>query len=198
MSGNAIGKCWLGTSLSLAALGLLVGAADAQTRSAGAHLHGVSELAIVQSGSRIDLQFTAPGSDIVGFEHETRTEDDRALVAAAIEILEAPLDLFVFRPAADCTVAEATARFSADHDDHHEEEDHDEDHDEDEDHHDDGGHAEFTGSYQLECTNFDAVSAIEFAIFDHFPGMETVNVQSLLERGAGRASISREDATYNL
>jgi hypothetical protein len=81
------------------------------------------------------MELHVPGADIVGFEYEPASTEDRALVEAAEETLKQPADLFVLPVAAECTVIEAAAHLEGeggheDHDDHDEgHDDHDEDHD---------------------------------------------------------------------
>jgi hypothetical protein len=125
----------LGMSIALAGMAsaLLAGSALAQPRSAGAHVHGASALTIATAGANVEMRLVAPGSDIVGFERQARSDAERAAVDAALQTLKDPLALFAFAPDAGCSVTSASAEFTADHDDddHHEGEDHehgDEDH----------------------------------------------------------------------
>jgi len=74
------------------------------TRELDSHEHGVGELNIALDGTTIAMEFHAPGADIVGFEYEATSDEDLAKIAAAIEVLERPLDLFVVPAAAGCEV----------------------------------------------------------------------------------------------
>ncbi|MGH1412766.1 MAG: zinc uptake protein ZrgA [Pelagimonas sp.] len=130
-------------TLSILALTTVIAApVFAETaRQLGAHEHGVGQLDIAFDGGQIAMELHAPGADIVGFEYEATSAEDKTAVDTALAALVKPLDLFVLADAAGCTVAKASAELEAegDHDDHGEE-GHD-DHGE-EAHHDHDEHAE--------------------------------------------------------
>lgn len=130
-----------------------------ETRSLDAHEHGVGALNIAVDGSKVAMEFTAPGADIVGFEYEATSAEDRAAIDAAVATLAKPLDLFVLPTAAECSVTQASAVLESEDDHDHEEHGHDDhaeakdehDHDHDHDHeehaeahedHDDHDHEE--------------------------------------------------------
>lgn len=92
-------------------------------RALDAHEHGVGELNIAVDGETIAMEFHAPGADIVGFEYEATTADDRAAIDNAVAILAKPLDLFVAPAAAECSVVKAGAALESE-DDHHDHGDH--------------------------------------------------------------------------
>ncbi len=101
------------TGLAAAMLGclLLQTASAEERRELGAHQHGHGTLNIAFEGNRITMELEVPGHDIVGFEHEAKTDDQKAAVAKAKSQLGAPLALFQLPAAAGCTVKEA--HFSA-------------------------------------------------------------------------------------
>ncbi|MEO1314409.1 MAG: DUF2796 domain-containing protein [Pseudomonadota bacterium] len=126
-----------------------------QTRQLDAHVHGVGQLDIAFDGEQIAMAFRAPGADIVGFEYEAESAEDRAAIDAAVATLARPLDLFVLHEAAGCSVVQASAELESeeDHDDHgdhgdeqaeaHDHDDHGHDEHAHYDHgHDDHGHEE--------------------------------------------------------
>jgi len=98
------------------------------TRQLDAHEHGVGALNIAIAGTTLEMEFHAPGADIVGFEHAASSAEDRAAVDRAVATLARPLDLFQLPAAAECSVTEARAALEAEeaHDDH--DEDHAEEH----------------------------------------------------------------------
>ncbi|MEP5757782.1 MAG: DUF2796 domain-containing protein [Litoreibacter sp.] len=115
-----------------------------ETRELGAHEHGVGELNIAFEGNTVAMEFHAPGADIVGFEYEASSAEDRAAIDAAVATLAKPLELFVLPAAAECSVTQASAELESEdaHDDHeHEEHAEAEKHDE----HDHEKHAEAEG-----------------------------------------------------
>ena len=113
-------------SLPLIALLATSPALAQETRQLEAHEHGVGTLNIAIDGTTVAMEFMAPGADIVGFEYEATSAEDRAAVDGAVATLARPLDLFVVPAAAECTVTQAAAalEFEDDHDDHGDHGDH--------------------------------------------------------------------------
>lgn len=172
-----------------------------ETRSLGAHEHGVGALNIAIDGALVAMEFRAPGADIVGFEYAAESDADRAAITAAIGLLRAPLDLFVLPAAAGCIVTEADADLEGgmaddDHDDHDHDHDHEDDgHDDhsDEDH--EAGHTEFHATYLLTCDDPEALSGISFAYFETFPNAREVEVQLITSSGAQAFEVERASPT---
>ena len=117
-------------------------------RQLDAHEHGVGQLNIAIEGNELVMELTAPGADIVGFEHAAESDADKQAVAAALELLEQPLSLLGLPEAAGCTVTHAHAALESDaheehdeHDEHHHDKKHEE-HAEHDEHHEDHEHEE--------------------------------------------------------
>lgn len=202
-------------ALSLVTLVLMTSPAFAEgTRQLDAHEHGVGELNIAVEGQTIVMEFHAPGADIVGFEYEAESTEDRAAIETAISVLSAPLDLFVFPQSAGCSVLTADAELESDHahDDHDDGDAHHHDHDEDEHHHegdedhhgheeahdDDAGHAEFHAEYVLNCASPSAIDEITFAYFDTFANAREVEVQIVSASGAQAFDVERDEPILNV
>ncbi|WP_420860718.1 zinc uptake protein ZrgA [Algirhabdus cladophorae] len=192
------------------------------TRELDAHEHGVGELNIAIEGQQVAMELHVPGADIVGFEYEATSAEDRAAIEAAVAKLNQPLSLFEMTDAAGCTVVKASAGLETeedhedhDHDDHdeHGDEDHadhkdDKDHadhdheghgDEDHaDHEDEAGHTEFHAEYLLTCANPSALDAITFAYFDAFPNALEVEVQLVSDSGAQAFEVERDAPVLDL
>nr|WP_319947958.1 DUF2796 domain-containing protein [uncultured Shimia sp.] len=197
-------------ALSLIALAAALPALAEDTRHVDAHEHGVGTLDIAVDGTTVAMTFEAPGADIVGFEYAAKSDADLAAVDLAIATLAAPLDLFVMPDAAGCTVVEALAELESEdahddhsgekHDDHAHEEHDDHAHEEhgDDDHADEAGHTEFHAQYTLTCVQPDALTKIEFAYFDAFPGAQEVDVQIITASGAQAFEVARDAPVLEL
>lgn len=198
------------------------------TRALDAHEHGVGELNIAVDGNTVAMELHAPGADIVGFEYEATSAEDRAAIDAAVAVLARPLELFVLPAAAECSVTKASAGLESeeDHDDHghedhaegekHEDHDH-EDHAEGEKHedHDDHGHedhadgeghddhaeashTEFHAEYTLTCGNTEALTGIDFAYFNTFENALELEVQIISASGAQAFEVERDAPSLDL
>ena len=89
-----------------AAAPTLARAAD-EHRELGPHVHGHGKLNIAVENKRVSMELEVPGMDIVGFEHDASTDDQKAAVEKAKAQLAQPLAVFKLPAAAGCTVADA-------------------------------------------------------------------------------------------
>ena len=177
----------------LAALTLLAsGAAMAEERrQLDSHEHGVTTLNIALEEGLLVMELEGPAMNFVGFEHDPRTDEQKAAIADAIAILRDGATLFELTTAAECSLRETDAEHDTDddhsdhdehadhddHDDHEDHSDHDEhadhdDHDDHEDHadHSDGEqHSEFEAEYAYECSRADELTQISVRLFERFP-----------------------------
>ncbi|MCG6368641.1 ZrgA family zinc uptake protein, partial [Vibrio fluvialis] len=73
-------------------------------RQHDAHVHGQVEFNIAQDGHDLLLEITAPGADVVGFEHAPENTEQENQLKAAVEKLS-QADLMVqINEAAKCTI----------------------------------------------------------------------------------------------
>lgn len=147
-------------------------AAPSAAAAAGKHQHGVAELNVAVEGSALELEFTSPLENLVGFEHAPRSERQRKLLQTLQERFSNPAALFAPSAAAQCSVAESTLELpgatkrqdgKAGHDDHGE--------------HD--GHAALHLSARFECKQPAELKAIELALFDTYRGLRRVKVETV-------------------
>lgn len=192
------------TSLKIALLATVAAAPlmAQEHREMDAHVHGVSTLEIAVEGGIVELNLLSPGIDLVGFEYEASTAEDKDAVETAIKQLLRVDEIFALPDAAECRLTEVLAHLhTGEHDDHDEEEEH-EDHDEHEDHEegemhedgDEGGHNEFHAHYLISCDHPEALTTIDFPFFEQFPNAQEIEVEYVTDAGAGAAEIER-DAT---
>lgn len=184
-------------------------------RQLDSHEHGVGVLNIAVAGTIVEMEFHAPGADLVGFEYAAETEADRAAVDGALAVLARPLDLFALPSQAACRVVDTHASLERevedDHDAHDDHADHDHEHDheehEHEEHaeHDDHGehseaglHTEFHAHYVFNCSAPDALTSLDFNYFDHFANARALEVQIVSASGAKAFEVHRADPTLDL
>jgi hypothetical protein len=182
-----------------------------EPRQMDAHEHGVGTLNIAIDGTKVAMEFHAPGADIVGFEYAAESDADRASIEAAIATLSDPLKLFAMPAAADCSATAATAELEGEdgHDDHdeahdaehkHEEhaDEHHAEHEDHEEHSENAGHTKFHAEYTLVCDNPDALTEITFAYFEAFPNAKEVEVQIVSASGAQAHEVERDAPVLDL
>jgi Protein of unknown function (DUF2796) len=136
---------------------------DHGTRHVDAHVHGAAELAIALDGGQLVAEFTSPGMNLVGFEHQADNPSDVAAVEAAVQQLRLGVDLIEFE-GGGCTLRKAEVKAEGllvdDHSaDHHEDEE---------------AHAEFEANYVFNCTDANLLTSISVSFFTIWPGVEEI------------------------
>lgn len=180
-------------ALVIACLAAASAVAD-ETRQLDAHVHGTGTLNMAIEGSAVQIEFHAPGADIVGFEYAPQSDADVAAVEAAKAALRAPLALFGLPGAAGCSAVSAAVALEIegeddhgdDHGDDHED-DHAHDHGDDhgDDHGEEAGHSEFHAVYALTCTDIGAATTLMTGgYFATFPNADEIEVQIVGPAGA--------------
>ncbi len=116
--------------------------AEENFRQHDAHVHGHVKFNIAQDGQDLLVEITAPGADVVGFEHAPKTDAEKAALTKAKATLNDVNNLLILPKAAGCQLVDAdidntleSHQGHDDHDDHHNHKDHD-DHKGHDDHHD--------------------------------------------------------------
>jgi hypothetical protein len=183
------------------AAALVLGSGLAMAQSA--HVHGEGRLNIAIEGNRLFMQLESPGADIVGFEHEARSSDEKAALARSLKILEDPAKLMRFTADAKCEVRQAHAEIEGEHD-AHEQDGHG--HEEHDDHaHKDHGkeghgdeHGAFVAEYDFECSDIDELETIEFSYFDQFDNAQKLDVILIDGSGQRQIDIDRNDPLLRL
>lgn len=209
----------LGIAVSLASLFVAPALAEGEKRELGAHEHGHSALNVAIEGDRIEMELMAPGADIVGFEHEAESAEDKAAVEQAEAKLGEPLSLFGIADAAGCVVETAAVEIEGEehhdehghgdeahaHDEHHDEAEHAEDEHHEDEHHEhaehegEASHNEFHANYALACSAPDALDGMDFAaFFEAFAGAEEVEVTVISEQGQSSYEVERDATVVDL
>ena len=93
--------------------------ANEEFRSHSAHVHGQVEVNIAQDGQELLVEVTAPGAEVVGFEHAPETAEQKKVFEQAIAQLNKPDELFSFNNA-NCTLKfkSVSNTLEGDHDEH--------------------------------------------------------------------------------
>ncbi|EIU6845807.1 DUF2796 domain-containing protein [Vibrio parahaemolyticus] len=177
-------------------------------RQHSAHVHGHVEFNIAQDGSDLLLEITAPGADVVGFEHAPENAEQEKTLQHAVATLEDSNALFAINPQAQCEIEEVHVEHSlgGQHEEHehhdHEGHDHDEhahhDHDgheghEGHDHSEHSDHGEFTVQYRFHCAQVGELSRIQTDWFNQFPSTESVNVNLLTDTTQSATSLTKSN-----
>lgn len=157
-----------------------------------AHVHGEARLELVLEGNTLDIAFHSPAHNLVGFEHEPRTDDERQHIAAAVATLKAGEKLFSL-DGGDCTLAESSVNQQppADKSQPHDKHDHKPSNDTE-------THREFEAQYRYQCATADSLRRIRVDITRAFPGVEKITAEWIFNARQGRNIISGGAATIEV
>ena len=163
------------------------GLAAEENRALGPHEHGHGKLNIAIEGKRVSMELEVPGADIVGFEHEASTPEQKATVEKAKATLGNALAVFKLPAGAGCKLAEAQVEVKAeDEHEHAEEAKAKPDSAKEEEH-----HSEFHVTYAIDCAAPAKLTNIEFKYFDLFAGAQELDVNLVTPKGQTSYEVTR-------
>ena len=168
-----------------------VAASAQEHRQLGAHVHGHGRLNIAIEDKTLSMELEVPAADIVGFEHEPETPEQKAALEEAKAKLAAGLSLFTPSSAAGCAQTSAKVMTEADHD---EEEAHGGGHTHEADHQ----HSEFHAEYAFECASPSQITSMSFDYFEVFPNAEALNVSLISAKGQTSYEVARGKPSLDL
>jgi hypothetical protein len=172
--------------------------AAAEHRELGPHEHGHGKLNIAVEGNRVSMELEAPGADIVGFEHEASTPDQKAAVEKAKAALGDALGVFKLPAGAGCKLAEAQVAIQAEDEHEHVDSGALQEEAKRDDEKDEHYHSEFHVSYALDCASPAKLTGIEFKYFDLFAGARELDVNLVTPKGQTSYEVTREAPTLDL
>ncbi|MGO9544822.1 MAG: DUF2796 domain-containing protein [Rhodomicrobium sp.] len=186
--------------LFAAAVALTSYSASAQEehRQLGAHVHGHGRLNIAVEGKTVSMELEVPGADIVGFEHEPSTPEQRSQVDEARARLANALVLFVPTEKAGCELDRVKVSTTA-----HE-------HEGEEAHHpaaagpegaakEEGEHhSEFHAEYTLQCSSLSRLTSMNFEYFNAFPGAQELDITLISPKGQSSFEVKRDSSSLDL
>lgn len=205
---NKITPIALGITLSLSGLAH----AEEGFRQHSAHVHGEVEFNIAQDGNELLMEITAPGADVVGFEHAPQNSEQEHKLEHAVEHLNKADHIFSLTANAGCKVVHQSVSHTLgedsheghDHHDDHKGHDHDKEHDHHDDHkghdHDDhsSSHGEFTIEYHFECSDINKLEEINTTWFKEFPSTESIKVNVLTDTKQAAMQLSKGEGKISL
>lgn len=171
-----------------------------ETTQLGAHEHGHGKLNIAIEGNKLAMELEIPAYDLVGFEHEPTTDDQKAAVEAARSTLADPTKLFVVDAAAGCSLekaeVEAEGPIGEAHggDGGHSHAKSEKGHA----HADGEAHSEFHVTYALTCEDTAKITTVTFQFFEAFKNSEELDVSIVGPKGQQTFEASRTNTTLSL
>lgn len=147
------------------------------------HVHGQGQVSMAIDQNLLSMTLESPGADIIGFEHEARTAEEKAAVTKALKQLSDPMFVIQLPESASCKVIQASSEVAS--------ENGDEGHADHEDHESEA-HGSFIAEYQLACANIAVIDFITFVYFGHFRNAQSLMVVLIDKNGQHRHEINRD------
>lgn len=180
-----------GLAAASAAAALLAVPALAQH---GPHVHGEGRLNLAAEKNEVEIEVTLPGADVVGFEHEAESPEDKKAVATALAKLKDGAALFRFPAAAGCKLEKAEAELEGMDGHGHKEHGHKEHGHKDRAHQEvrkgEGGHGEFKAHYHFECAALSAATHVDVGLFKAFPSLKEIEAATVTAKGQGAQALT--------
>jgi len=197
--------------------------ATAQTeRELDSHVHGSATLNVAVDNTALIIELETPWNNLVGFEHAPHTDEQKALVDEALDVLNQSNEMFTLA-GGDCTfdvldmensLSESShdehAEKHDDHDDEHDEkhDDHDDEHAEKHDDHDDEhadhdgeegeDHSEVLVSYTYNCTDIASLKTITVDFIAIWPGFADIDSQLIGPGGQSLQELNADSSVLDI
>jgi Protein of unknown function (DUF2796) len=185
--------CILTAAMAAAAFPAL---AEEPQRQLGAHVHGHGRLNIAIEGKKVSMELEVPGADIVGFEHEPSTAEQRAALAEAKARLANASLLFAPEPKAGCELEQAKVTAEAGHE--HEHHEHGDKSSASSHGKEEGEHSEFHGEYAFVCASPSRLTSMTFDYFKEFPNAQELDITIVSPKGQSSFEVKRDKPSLDL
>lgn len=150
-----------------------------------AHIHGVAHLNLALESNVLLIEFTSPAADIVGFEHEPKTEEEKSAMQKALGKLRLGERMFKSSPGAGVSLEKAIIKTGLTHECDHEGHDHGADSHEQ--------HSDVSIEYRFEIKTPDKLKSIDVMLFKYFKSLEKIKVQVLTPTRQTAAKLTPEN-----
>jgi hypothetical protein len=140
-----------------------------EKRQHGTHVHGVAHLNLALENNDLHIEFTSPAADIVGFEHEPETEEEKSAMQKALGRLRAGKRMFKLSPDAGVQLEKSVVKTGLHHDCEHEDHDHGQDSHEQ--------HSDVYIEYRFHVKVPDKLKSIDVMLFKYFKSLQKIEVQ---------------------
>lgn len=150
--------------------------------AAEAHVHGAATLQIAVESTQLQLSFSSPLDNLLGFEHPPRTVKQKHAVRNMAETLRHAERIFLPSPAAQCTLQSVKLdsvvleKTGAHVHDEHAQEGH--------------VHADLDGDFTFECAQPAALHELEVNLFTDFPLLKKIKVEAVTRSGQSAATLN--------
>ena len=150
-----------------------------------AHVHGVAHLNLALESNELFIEFTSPAADIVGFEHEPKTKEEKSAMQKALGRLRAGKRMFICSPGAGVQLEKSIVKTGLHHVCEHEDHDHGTDSHEQ--------HSDVSIEYRFHIKTPDKLKSIDVMLFKYFKSLQKIKVQVLTQTKQTAVKLTPEN-----
>jgi len=157
----------------------------------GAHVHGAATLLLAGENDMLIVHFASPGVNLVGFESRQPNDGQLSAIDEILAVLEDIATVLTFPESARCALQSAEIIVTGIDDPRYtSSQNHSHNH----------GHAhmDFIAEYTVTCERKENMDNIALPLFTRWPGIETLNVNWLLDHSQGSTRLSASKAALLL
>lgn len=179
----------------IALLPFCLSSAFASNEMHEAHVHGVSDLTIAVDKNLIEINFTSPTINLMGFEGRAQNKEQLKTVEQTRKKLTQYGKLFSFS-GTGCVMAKSALNLpdlSPEEPSHHHHSHHGHGHEHSHEHMIERQHTNVTAMYQYRCQDNEKLSGINVNLFDLFPATEQVKTQWINKDKQGAATLTKKN-----
>ena len=150
----------------------------------GAHEHGKITINAALENRELSIELDAPAINVVGFEHEPRTDTEKAAVRDAAALLKSAQGLFGFPPAARCQRigSQVTApHWESEADEAQEEHEHEHDHEH---------HADYEARFTYRCAAPQQLTWLEPWLLEKLRNVHEARINLITPSGQRSQSVT--------
>lgn len=151
----------------------------------GSHEHGAAQMTIAVGGNGLEIQLETPAANILGFEHEAKSDEDKETLKAQKSKLQMIDTLFAVNAEAKCVPgnSKVISPLFEEHDDHA-----DEKHE-----HEEETHSDIDVNWTFNCKDSKAIDHVDVKLFSMFPkGFEKIKVDWVTDSSASTVSLTED------
>lgn len=163
----------------------------------GAHVHGTAELTLAIEGTALEIIFSSPAINVIGFEHRASTPAQLKAIASAKAALSDGAKWFTFEGSrcepreTDVDVTAVQQAAAAAHTGHqHNNHSHN--------HSSKAPHSDLSAHYTFECEAKRSLKSVQLGSGGLPFGLERIHVMWVTERGQGAAELTPRQTVFEL
>ncbi|WP_290703131.1 DUF2796 domain-containing protein [Amphritea sp.] len=176
--------------------------AEGFERQLESHVHGKASMNVVLEGKELGIELKTPAANILGFEYAAETDQQKQALVAAVSKLKTPEDFILLSEEAVCQLVLVDVDSSLlGTDSHSSESGHEHEHEHEHEHgdeHEGTSHSDFELSYQFHCQNPKALRGFSLELFQTYPLMKHLVVQSISPAGQNYQELNADNRWVNL